>query len=185
MRNQNAAAIKDLYERQRRAMSRRRSFGLARPSARVRLVGDMACEVEQDGWRMRIDEPVQDGGGGTAPHPGQMMRAAVAGCVAVGYRAWGARLGVAIDDVEVDVVCELDARGQLGFADGVTPGWQRITFDIRITSAAPEADVRRVVQTADRLSPMLANLSRDIERVHNLRIVQPQRAQSQRAHVEV
>lgn len=171
MRNENAAVVRDLYERQRRAMARRRSFGLSRPTARVRLVGDMACEVEQDGWRLRIDEPVQDGGGGTAPHPGQMMRAAVAGCVAVGYRVWGARLGVAIDDVEVDVVCELDARGQLGLADGVTPGWQRITFDIRITSAAAEADVRRVVETADRLSPMLANLSSAIERVHNLHIV--------------
>ena len=92
-------------------------------------------------------------------------------CRAVGYRMWGARLGVAIDDVEVDVTCELDARGQLGIADGVTPGWQRITFDIRITTTAPEADVRRVVDTADWLSPMLANLSPAIERVHNLRIV--------------
>ena len=173
MRHENAAVIRDLYERQRRAMSRRRSFGRTKPTARVRLVGDLACEVEQDGWRMLVDEPVQDGGGGTAPHPGHMMRAAVAACVAVGYRMWGARLGVAIDDVEVDVTCELDARGQLGIADGVTPGWQRITFDIRITSAAPDADVQRVVETADRLSPMLANLTPAIERVHNLRIVQP------------
>lgn len=173
MRKENAALIKDLYDRQRRAMAHRASFGLASPSARVRLVGDLACEVEQDGWRTRIDEPVQDGGGGTAPHPGQLMRAAVGGCVAVGYRVWGARLGVPIDDVEVDVVCELDARGQLGMDGGVAVGWQRVTLDIRITSAAPEADVRRVVATADRLSPMLANLSAAIERVHRLTIVRP------------
>jgi uncharacterized OsmC-like protein len=174
MRNENATVIRDLYDRQRRAMARRPSFGLARPTARVRLVGDLACEVEQEAWRTRVDEPVQDGGGGTAPHPGQLMRAAVGACVAVGYRVWGARLGVAIDDVEVNVVCELDARGQLGFADGISPGWQRIELDVRIASAAPETDVRRVVATADRLSPMLANLSPAIARVHKLTIVRPE-----------
>ena len=120
---------------------------------------------------MLVDEPVQDGGGGDRATSRADDARGGRGCVAVGYQVWGARLGVAIDDVEVDVICELDARGQLGLADGVSPGWQRITFDIRITSTAPEADVRRVVETADRLSPMLANLSPAIERVHKLRIV--------------
>ena len=99
-----------------------------------------------------------------------MMRASIVACLAMGYRMWGARLGVAIDDVEVDVLCETDARGQLGIAD-VPVGWQRIVVDVRIASRASEADVRRVVETADRLSPMLANLSPAIERVHHLRIV--------------
>jgi len=103
------------------------------------------------------------------------MRASLVACLAIGYRMWGARLGVAIDAVDVDVVCESDARGQLGI-DGVPVGWQRIVMDVSIASRAPEADVRRVVETADRLSPMLANLSPAIERVHHLRIVHPEEA---------
>jgi uncharacterized OsmC-like protein len=167
----NAAGLKDLYERTRRAMLRRPSFGRTAAQARVRLADTMLCEVEEGEWRTRVDKTLEEGGTGSAPHAGQTMRASIVACLAMGYRMWGARLGVAIDDVEVDVLCESDARGQLGI-EGVPVGWQRILVDVRIGSRAPEADVRRVVATADRLSPMLANLSPSIERVHHLRVTQ-------------
>jgi uncharacterized OsmC-like protein len=165
-----AAALKDLFERKRRVMLRRPSFGHAFGHARTRLAGDLCCDVEEAAWRTRIDQTPDEGGTGTAPHPGQMMRASLVACLAMGYRMWGARLDVAIDQVEVEVLCESDTRGQLGFAD-VTIGWKRIVVDVRIISAAPEADVRQVVATADRFSPILANLSPAIERVHRLRVV--------------
>lgn len=168
-----SAALKDLYERKRRVMLRRPGFGRSSGQARARLTADLCCDVEEGSWRTRVDQTLDEGGTGTAPHPGQMMRAALTACVAMGYRMWGARLDVPIDEVEVEVVCESDARGQLGFED-VTVGWKRITIDVRITSDASEADVRRVVATADRFSPMLANLSPAIERVHRLCVIEAQ-----------
>ncbi len=165
-----SAGLKDLYERKRRALVRRPSFGRTYAQAHVRLGDSLLCEVEEGAWRTRVDQSSEEGGTGSAPHPGQMMRASIAACLAMGYRLWSARLGVAIEDVEVDVLCESDARGQLGI-DGVSVGWQRIVVDVRLGSRAPEADVRRVVETADRLSPLLANLSSGIERVHHLRLV--------------
>ena len=155
-------------------MIRRPSFGHTTAQARVRLDDGIRCDVEEGPWRTRIDQSVEEGGTGSAPHPGQMMRASIVACLAMSYRQWGARLDVAVEGIDVDVLCESDARGQLGI-EGVTIGWQRIVVDVRITSSAPEADVRRVVETADRLSPMLANLSPAIERVHRLR-VEPARA---------
>jgi uncharacterized OsmC-like protein len=171
----SAAGLKDLYERKRRALERRPSFALVNAQARVRLGESLLCEVEEGGWRTRIDQSAEEGGTESAPHPGQMMRASVAACLAMGYRTWGARLDVAIDGVEVDVLCQSDARGQLGIA-GVAIGWQRMVVAVRVTSRAPEADVRRVVETANRLSPLLANLSPAIERVHRLRLVRPEEA---------
>jgi uncharacterized OsmC-like protein len=171
----NAAGLKDLYERKRRAMQRRPSFGRTTAQARGSVRDLLTCDVEEGPWRTRVDQSLEDGGAGSAPHSGQIMRASLVACLAIGYRMWGARLGVAIDAVDVDVVCESDARGQLGI-DGVPVGWQRIVMDVSIASRAPEADVRRVVETADRLSPMLANLSPAIERVHHLRIVHPEEA---------
>jgi uncharacterized OsmC-like protein len=165
-----AAGLKDLFERKRRVMLRRPSFGRSSAQARVLLAADLCCEVEEAAWRTRVDQAPDEGGTGTAPHPGQMMRASLAACLAMGYRMWAARLDVAIDQVEIEVTCESDVRGQLGFED-VTVGWNRILVDVCITSAAPEADVRRMVATADRLSPMLANLSPAIERVHRLRVI--------------
>ena len=99
-----------------------------------------------------------------------MVRAGLGASLAIGYRLWGARLGVDVDAVEIDVVCESDTRGQLGIAEGVRAGWQRILIDVRIRSSAAEAEVRQVVETADRLSPMLANLSPEIARVHRLTV---------------
>jgi len=165
-----AAGLKDLFERKRRAMLRRPSFALSTGQARVRLRDGLCCEVEEGEWRTRIDQSVEAGGLGTAPHPAQMMRAALVSCLAMGYRQWAARLEVAIDGIEVEVLCETDVRGQLGIAE-VSVGWRRMFVDVCITSGAPEADVRRVVETADRLSPLLANLSPAIERVHRLRVV--------------
>jgi uncharacterized OsmC-like protein len=164
------AGLKDLFERKRRAMLKRPSFARSSGQARVRLSDDFCCEVEEGPWRTRIDQSAEGGGRGSAPHPAQMMRAALVACLAMGYRIWGARLDVAIDEVEVDVLCETDVRGQLGIAD-VPIGWQQIAVDVRIASPAAEADVRRVVETADRLSPLLANLSPAIRRTHRLRII--------------
>jgi uncharacterized OsmC-like protein len=164
------AGLKDLWERKRRAMQRRPSFARTSGQAHVRLGDDLSCEVHEATFRTRIDQSVEGGGAGTAPHPAQMMRAALVACLAMGYRTWAARLDVEIAEVVVDVVCETDVRGQLGIAD-VPIGWQRIVVDVCIASRAADADVRRVVETADRLSPLLANLSPAIERVHHLRIV--------------
>jgi uncharacterized OsmC-like protein len=166
-----AAGLKDLYQRLLRAMLRRPELARATAQARGRLGDGLTCEVEEAAWRTRVDQPQEDGGAGSAPHPGQMMRASILACLATGYRVWGARLDVAIDDIEIDVLCETDVRGQMGIAD-VTIGWQRIVIEVCVTSRAAEADVRRVVETTDRLSPMLANLSPAIERVHHLRVIQ-------------
>ena len=170
-----AAGMKDLYDRKRRALIRRPSFGRTTAQARVRRGDTLLCDVEEEAWRTRVDQSPEEGGTGSAPGPGQMLRASLLACLAMGYRLWGARLGVAIDGVEVDVLCESDARGQLGI-EGVPVGWQRIIIDVCIASPAPDADVRRVVETADRLSFLLANLSPAIERVHHLRIVHPEEA---------
>jgi uncharacterized OsmC-like protein len=175
MRTRTLAGLKDLYERQRRILARRPSFGFLNAQAHVRLGDTLLCEVEEAAWRTRVDQPVEEGGTGSAPQPGQMMRASIAAGLAMGYRQWGARLDVAIDGVEVDVLCESDTRGQLGI-EGVAVGWQRIIVVVRISSDAPEADVRRVVETADRLSPLLANLSPAIERVHRLRVTGTERS---------
>jgi uncharacterized OsmC-like protein len=164
-----AAGLKDLFERKRRAVLKRPAFARSSGQAHVRLGDDFCCEVEEGPWRTRIDQSVEGGGRGTAPHPAQMMRAALIACLAMGYRMWAARLDVAIDEVEVDVLCETDVRGQMGIAD-VPIGWQQIAVDVCIASPAPEADVRRVVETADRLSPLYANLSPAIRRTHRLRV---------------
>lgn len=145
----------------------------SRGQARVRLAYGMACDVEHEDRTIRVDLPASDGGGATGPHPGQLMRASLGACLVMGYRIWAARLEVPLDDVVLDVVCEYDVRGQLGLDPAVSVGWKRVTFDVVVRSTASEDDVRRVIETAHRLSPMLANLSPDVERVFQVEVRRP------------
>jgi uncharacterized OsmC-like protein len=167
--------LKELFQRTARAMARRPALARASSRTHARLVAGLACDVSQgEGGRvLRTDQSVSGGGAGEGPHPGQLMGASLAADLAMGYRLWAARLDVPIDAVDVDVVCEWDVRGQMDLAPAVAIGWDLILFDVTLASAAAEADVRRVVETADRLSPMLANLAPAVRRIHRLTIVRP------------
>jgi uncharacterized OsmC-like protein len=166
-------AIKALFDRKAEAARTDPESARHSASARVHTAYGLACDVEHEDRRMRVDLPASEGGGATGPHPGQLMRSSLGACLAMGYRIWAARLGVAIDDVSLEIACEYDARGQLGVDAAVPVGWKRVRFDVTIHSAAPEADVRHVVETTQRLSPMLALLSSEVVREFRLRIVNP------------
>ena len=165
--------IKELFDRKASAMTRRPAFGRGSGHARIRLGEGLACDVEHTDRTIHVDQPPSEGGDGAGPHPGQLMRASLGACLAMGYRIWGARLGVAIEAVEVEMTCDYDARGQLGVSEEVAVGWEHVRFDVKIMSAASDADVRRVVTTADRRSPMLANLAASVRRIHHLTIARP------------
>lgn len=166
--------IRDLYERKVRAMKARPGFARAAGTCTARLEDGFACAVTMGPYRMALDFPGSDGGGDGGPTPGQVMRGSLAACLAMGYRLWALRLGIVMDEVAVEMICELDARGQLGF-DGVPVGWQRVAWSVRVVSDAPEEEVLAVLDRADRVSPMLANLDRAIVRERSVEIVPPPR----------
>lgn len=165
-----------LYEQQVRSLRRRPWLGRASARASARLAGDTSCEVRHGSRVTCVELPSEEGGGETAPHPGELMRASLGACLALSYRLWSARLGIPLVHVEVDVTCEFDARGPLGIAEDATIGWQRVLFDVRIESELPRSDVQRVVAHADRLNPLLANLHPELVRIHRL-LVSPPSAQ--------
>jgi len=167
------ADLRTIYEQQTRVLRRHPALGRISARANVKLVAELACEARRANRITRVDLPADEGGRDSAPTPGDLIRAGLGACLAMGYRIWAARLGVDIDAVEVNVTCELDVRGQLGIADEVPIGWQRLLIEARVTSAAAATDVQRVVECANRLSPMLANFSPAIERVHTLIILSP------------
>jgi len=164
------AALKALFDRKARAISRRPALGRGMAQTRIRLHDGLACDVEHRDRTLRVDEAVSEGGDGAGPRPDELMRASIGASLAMGYRQWGARLGVPIDAATVEMTCEFDLRGQLGVAAEVTAGWLSVRFDVTIASAAPEAAVRHLVETSDRHSPMLANLAPSVRRIHHLRV---------------
>lgn len=182
----NLAGLKEIYARRARAMARRPRFGRGVDRARVSLGEGFACQIEHPDRVLCADQPPENGGSGIGPSPGQLMRASLGASLAMGYRLWGVRLDVLIAAVEVDVECSFDARGQLGVAADVAVGWEAITFDVTITGGPGTAAdaIRQVVETADRLNPILANLSPSIRRTHRLTVVTPAEAHPRRGAAE-
>lgn len=133
----------------------------------------LGVEVRIGEFVVRSDMPAARGGKNTAPPPGSVMRAAVAACLAVGYKQWGQKLGVSIADVEVDLTTDIDMRGQEGTADA-PPGWQGIRWHVRVTSPADRTEVERVLAHAERLSPMLDTLHPRCTRTRTFEVKVPQ-----------
>jgi uncharacterized OsmC-like protein len=153
---------RDHYQRKVRTLTERPAFARESSTSLARLAEGLACEVRSGDHLVGADMPQREGGTGAAPTPGQLMRSGLAACLAIGYRLWSERLEIPVGAIEVEVTCDIDARGQLGIAPEVPARWQRIAYTVRLTSGADPADLARLVDHADRLSPMLDALDKSI-----------------------
>lgn len=157
--------IREILERNARAVSLRPALALGSATTHVRLKPGLECEIEEGAWRMTVGMSEKSGGTNAGPNPGILGRAALGSCLAIGYAMWAARLGVSIESLDVDVETDYDRRGELGVADEVPPGYLQVRYIVTVRSDAPEADVRRMLDTADTYSPY-----RDVfARAHDIR----------------
>ena len=144
--------LKTVLERNERALQLRPAIGLGTGKTCVRLRQGLTCEIEDGPWKLTAGTAESSGGANRGPDPGTFGRGALGACLAMGYANWAARLGVAIDVIEVDVEADYDARGSYGLAD-VPPGYLEVRYRVHIESDAPEKDIQRVLDEADAHSP--------------------------------
>jgi uncharacterized OsmC-like protein len=155
-------AIREIIERNVELLALKPSRGHLTCTARARLVGGLRCEIEEGPWRLAADLPAKVGGEDTAPTPGVLGRAALAGCLTIGIAHWAARLGVPVESLEVEVEADFDARGELGMGDGVPAGYSEVRYVVSIDSPAPRHELDRLLDTAERHSPYLDVFGRAI-----------------------
>lgn len=100
-----------------------------------------------DGTTIMTDMSTGIGGGGTAPSPGWLLRAADAACIATVITMRAAEQGVRLDGLEVVVDSESDDAGILGADDAVPAGPLSMRVAVSAAgSSAPAAVVREIVQ---------------------------------------
>jgi uncharacterized OsmC-like protein len=163
------------FERTERALTLRPSLGLGTGVSRTRLREGLACEIEDGRWRLTADMPPQVGGGGLAPTPGVLGRAALGSCLAITYKLWAAKLGVPIGAIEVEVQADYDDGALFGVSDA-EPGYSEVRYAVTIESDAPDADVQRVLDDADAHSPYLDVFRRAHTCRRTIRLVAPREA---------
>lgn len=94
------------------------------------------------GETLVTDMPASIGGGGSAPSPGWVFRAAIASCTATLIAMRAAQVGVALAKLRVSVTSESDDRGILGLAEGVPAG--PLSIRVVVSVDADGADSRQL-----------------------------------------
>ena len=123
--------------------------------ATARVTEGLKCEVTgPHGERLVTDMPPAMGGSASGPNPGWLLRSALASCTATVIAMRAARLGIALEALEVTVESESDARGVLGTDPTVSAGLGAIRTRVKIRGDASPDALRALVTWADEHSPV-------------------------------
>lgn len=116
--------------------------------------GTICRTIEKD-QEIIIDVGKAMGGEDAGPSPSTVLRAAFSSCLAIGIKLWASRDDVPMETITVAVDTDVDARGQLGVCDTVTPGFGAIAVAISIESDADPDAIERVIAKSLRHSPLM------------------------------
>ncbi|MDQ3827394.1 MAG: OsmC family protein [Actinomycetota bacterium] len=115
----------------------------------------VATDIRIGRHAVLIDEPPALGGTDAAPNPVETALAGLLSCQVVTYRFWAAKLGIPLDDVQVEAEGDLDVRGFFGLQDGVRPGFGDVRVKVRLTGPASPAQYRELQVAVDQHCPVL------------------------------
>jgi uncharacterized OsmC-like protein len=170
-RMSSPAIVKAALERNVKVVGARPSVGQGTAVTKVTLHPGLTCEVEDGLWRLNVGMTEKYGGLNTGPNPGVYGRAALGSCLAIGYGMWAARLEIPVRSLSVEVRASYDVRGELGIDDAVRPGYGNIVYVVTVDTDASDADVQRLLDTADRHSSWLDDLRNPVPVSREVRIV--------------
>ena len=161
--------IKTAFELQSKALELRSGIGKGTAVTKVKIKSGLTCEIEEGSWKMVADMNPKWGGNDQGPNPGIFGRGALGSCLAMGYMMWGAKLGVDIDDLEVEIYADYDTRGMCG-ADEALPGYLGIKYLVRLSSTSPEEEIIKMLDTADKYSSYIDVFTREVKLERELEI---------------
>lgn len=161
--------IQKAYERIRTLVEKKPDIARKTVVTKVRLKEGTTCEVVHKDWTFKVDIGESEGGNNAGPGPGLLQRGALGGCLAIGYVQQAAVMGVPIDHIEVEIEADKDLLGRFGLNNS-PPGSQSIRYNVMIESPASEEEIHKVIEEADRFSPVLDDFRRAVPVKKNLNI---------------
>ncbi len=156
------SSIATAIERMESAVERRPGFGVGTARSETISAAELGCTTQEGPWSTDSDLPDALGGGGSAPTPSVLLRAALGSCMAMSYRLRAAKQGIELTSIRVVVETDSEIAGMLSCDAAAPPGFTAIRYHVEIESPAPSDHVRRIVDEGDRLSPLLDVFTRAI-----------------------
>ena len=161
--------IKEVFRRNIEALEKRPSIGQSTGSTTVRLRNGTTCEILNGSKNLVCDVGKEQGGNDKGPGPGVLERGALGSCLAMGYSMWAAYLNIPVDQIEVRIESDFDARAMFGLGNK-PPGFAEMRYDVLIDSPADEGTVQELIEKADAHSPVLDDFKRPVDVKRKVRI---------------
>ena len=80
----------------------------------------------------------------------------------VGYVAQCAMRGITLENLEIETDGELDLRGFLGIDPAVPPGYEKLTYVVRIKGSGTKEEFAEVHEAVMATSPNFYNVSQPV-----------------------
>lgn len=121
-------------------------------------------------FEIAADEPAELLGQNSAPNPQELLLAALNACLTVGYVVNAAAMGIKVHSLEIETDGELDLRGFLGLDETVNPGYDEVSYVVRLHADASRERLEKLHEVVTKTSVNLANFSKAIRMVSTLEI---------------
>ncbi|MBR0766053.1 OsmC family protein [Bradyrhizobium japonicum] len=109
-----------------------------------------------------IDEPRELGGSNNFANPQEYLIAALNACMTVGYVAQCAVRGITLESLSIETDGDIDLRGFLGVDPAVPPGYETLSYTVRIKGRGTKEQFAEVHTAVMATSPNFYNLSRAV-----------------------
>ena len=106
-----------------------------------------------------IDEPFELGGSNAFPNPQEYLLAALNACMTVGYAAQCAIRGITLEHLEIETKGEIDLRGFLGIDPNVAPGYESLSYTVRIKGNGTKEQFAEIHKAVMATSPNFFNVA--------------------------
>ena len=109
-----------------------------------------------------IDEPCELGGTNRFANPQEHLLAALNACMMVGYVAQCSVRGITLESLEIETDGEIDLRGFLGIDPAVPPGYENLSYIVRIKGSGTRQEFAEIHEAVMATSPNFYNVSRPV-----------------------
>jgi uncharacterized OsmC-like protein len=109
-----------------------------------------------------IDEPCELGGTNQFANPQEHLIAALNACMTVGYVAQCAVRGIILESLKIETDGEIDLRGFLGLDPAVLPGYENLSYIVRIKGCGTNEEFAAIHDAVMATSPNFYNLARPV-----------------------
>jgi uncharacterized OsmC-like protein len=110
-----------------------------------------------------VDEPCELGGSNRFANPQEYLLAALNACMVVGYAAQCALRGITLEKLEIETDGEIDLRGFLGIDPAVPPGYDKLSYVVRIKGSGTREQFAEIHKAVMATSPNFHNVSRPVD----------------------